>query len=291
MLYRIASTYLSLEGADNNAYLKRRMRAYEIMENGEQSLPVLHIRVKENSCIDVPAGRDFRRHDAWYWFDRGADGYSAVMQITEYRVNILKFDINRDCTEANIEYVDIKDYTNITTDELIHFAVGAVFSFSQVLRNAVVLHASSVAYKGEAVLFSAPPGTGKSTHTGLWKQYFTENVTLFNDDTPVLCLTEDGVLACGTPWSGKTEINENHAYPLKGIVFLKQAKENTIRRLSTVEAAVQMLNETKSIVFDTLMEKELDIIGNVLKHVPVYELCCNISKEAVELVKDTIFRE
>jgi len=77
----------------------------------------------------------------------------------------------------------------------------------------------------------------------------------------------------------------------KGIVFLKQAKENTIRRLSTVEAAVQMLNETKSIVFDTLMEKELDIIGNVLKHVPVYELCCNISKEAVELVKDTIFRE
>ena len=34
------------------------------------------------------------------------------------------------------------------------------------------IHASAVAIDGEAYLFAAHSGTGKSTHTGLWRQVF-----------------------------------------------------------------------------------------------------------------------
>lgn len=262
-----------------------------MVEGGGDKPADLHICFKENNCIVVPAGRDFRRLDAWYWIDRGSEGYSAVKQFSKYRANLVRADIDGAFRNAVIEFVDIKDSFEVSTDYMLHFVLGDIFAFCQTIRGAAVLHSAAVAYKKQAVLFSAPSETGKSTHAGLWKQYYKDDVTLFNDDTPVIRESEGRLLACGTPWSGKTEINENQEYPLKGIVFLKQAQTNTIRRLSTIEAAVKLLNETRKPVFETLMDKHMNIINNILMKTPVYELGCTISREAVDLVKDTLFQE
>ena len=75
------------------------------------------------------------------------------------------------------------------------------------------------------------------------------------------------------------------------IEILKQAKENSIRRLSTVEAAVRLVNETRKPVFEELMRQHMQIIQNIIVNTPIYELSCNISKEAVDLVKETLFQE
>ncbi len=288
MIYKIAGVTLKIDGL-NSSYIERRMKEYKIMDGGNQPADI-HVHFKENNCIVVPAGRDFRRLDAWYWIDRNSEGYSAIKQFSKYRANIIRVDIDKQCRNVVVEYVDIKDHLDVTTDYLLHFVLGDIFAFCQTVHNATVLHSAAVAFKGQAVLFSAPSETGKSTHTGLWKQFYNEDVILFNDDTPVLRETNGTLAACGTPWSGKTEINENREFPLKAIVFLKQAQTNSIRKLTTVEAAVKLFNETRKPVFEQLMDKHMEIISNIILKTPVYELSCTISREAVDLVKDTLFQ-
>ena len=46
----------------------------------------------------------------------------------------------------------------------------------------LMLHSSAVIMDGRAYLFSAPSGTGKSTHTQLWLDVFGDRATILNDD-------------------------------------------------------------------------------------------------------------
>ncbi len=289
MLYNIAGFSLKLEGP-HCPYLEHRMKAY-IQKDGGQNSADLCISFKENNAIVVPAGRDFRRLGAWYWIDRGEEGYTGIKQVSVNRVNLVRADIDKCCRNATVDYIDVTGRAEFTTEYLLHFVFGDIFAFCQTQRGATVLHSAAMAYRGRAVLFSAPSETGKSTHSGLWKKFYPEDVVLFNDDTPVIRPVEDTFYACGTPWSGKTEINENREFPLAGIVFLKQAPTNQIRKLSPIEAVVNLLNETRKPVFADLMDKHMDNLQEILRKVPVYELGCTISREAVDLVKDTLFQE
>lgn len=291
MIYKVADVVLKLDGF-NSDYIAHRMSDYELKECVEGGTAVdLSIHFRENMFIEVPAGRDFRRLDTWYWIERDGGGYSAIKQFSQYRVNLIRADIDAECKNVVVEYVDIKDHLDVTTDYLLHHVLGDVFAFCQTVRNATVLHSAAAAFKGRAVLFSAPSETGKSTHAGLWKRFYNDDVVLFNDDTPVVRERGEKLFACGTPWSGKTEINENREYPLAGIVFLKQSPTNSIRRLSPIEAAVELLNETRKPVFEALMDKHVEILNSIISKTPVYELGCTISREAVDLVKNTLFQE
>ena len=289
MLYRIADNYLRLEGFESE-YFERRMKAYEVpFDNGTSA--DITVTFINNECITVPAGKDFRRHDAWYWIDRGEEGYSAIKQFTKHRINMMHMDVDKECRNVTIEYVDLKDYLDITTDYMLYFALNDIFAFCQTVRNSTLLHSTAIAYKGESILFSAPSETGKSTQAGLWKKFYPEDVEYFNDDTPIIREQNGTLYAFGTPWSGKTEINLNIKAPLKAIICLKQAPENSIRRLSPIEATIRLLNETRKPVFENLMDKHMDILNNIITKTPVYELSCTISREAVDLVKNTLFKE
>ena len=107
------------------------------------------------------------------------------------------------------------------------------------------LHSSSVVYEGRGYLFSADSGTGKSTHTKIWQQVFGERAQIFNDDKPALRCIDGKWYAYGTPWCGKDGINLNAKVPLAGICFLKQGRENSIRRLSPPEAFAMCMAQTQ----------------------------------------------
>ena len=289
MFYRIANSLIEIKSL-RNEYLERRMSAY--LETGKHTTPDITVTFKENTEIEVPTGRDFRRLDAWYWIKKDDGGFTAVKQNAKYRFNLVRVDFDELWKDVTIEYLDIDGfYCDMTTERMLHIILGEAIAFCQTIRGNTLLHSAAASYKGRAILFSAPSETGKSTHTSLWKKYYPDDVVLFNDDTPIITEIDNNFHACGTPWSGKTEINENKIFPLKAIVFLKQGKENSIRSLSTVEAVVKLLNETKKPVFEHLMDIHMEIITNIIKNVPIYELTCNISKEAVDLVKKTIFEE
>ena len=96
-------------------------------------------------------------------------------------------------------------------------------------RDVLLMHGSTVALDGRAYLFTAPCGTGKSTHTRLWREVFGDRAVMVNDDKPFLKLTGDAVLACGSPWTGKHGIGTNVCVPLSGICILSRGMENVIR--------------------------------------------------------------
>lgn len=151
------------------------------------------------------------------------------------------------------------------------------------------LHSSSVAYEGRAYMFSADCGTGKSTHTKLWNQVFGDEAKIFNDDkAPLRCI--DGVwYAYGAPWCGKDNININMKVPVAGICFLKQAKENKIRRLSPAEAATLIVRQTlRQFQRAERVDLMLSHVEKLVQQIPVFEMENRPEPAAVQLSYNTM---
>lgn len=157
-------------------------------------------------------------------------------------------------------------------------------------RNIILFHCSALQYNGNAYLFTAPSGTGKSTHARLWREYFGDQVKMINDDKPLLHVCDDGIDVYGSPFAGKEGLQEDTFAPVKGIVILHQSKENTIRRLSSKEAFPLLLSQTYRSQDPHSVIKTLEMV-QLLSTVPVYALGCNISYDAVKLVYENLNNE
>lgn len=149
-------------------------------------------------------------------------------------------------------------------------------------KDIILFHCSALAVDGKAFLFTAPSGTGKSTQAGLWRDYFGNRVTMINDDKPLIYAGEDELTVYGTPYGGKDGLQTNTCAPVSGIVVLRQANENVIRRLTVKEAYPLLLNQTYRGFGPDGLIRTMDLVER-LTRVPVYELGCTISQEAVQM--------
>ena len=179
----------------------------------------------------------------------------------------------------------------LTENDTIYLESGFAFRAGLLDHHGIVLHSSAVELDGKAYLFSAPCGTGKSTHTRLWRHTFGESVKVFNDDKPALRLIDGVWYAYGTPWCGKDGININMKVTVAGICFLKQSLENKIRRLNQAEAIQKILWQTAH-RFKNIerMDMMLNIISGLVCRLPVYELECLPDEDAVRLSYETMRR-
>ena len=143
-----------------------------------------------------------------------------------------------------------------------------------------LLHGSTVAVDGNAYLFTAACGTGKSTHTRLWREVFGERAVMINDDKPFLQITQGGVIAHGSPWSGKHGLDTNICVPLKGICLLHRGKENTIHRIDSDRAMATLRHQAHTPTDAFLLKKSLALVETVSKMVPLWELHCNKEPDA-----------
>lgn len=146
----------------------------------------------------------------------------------------------------------------------------------------MMLHSSCVVYNNRAYLFSAPCGTGKSTHTQLWLKRFP-GAYILNDDKPALRITDDGIYAFGTPFSGKTDLNVNKGVKVGGICVLSRDTTNHIEKISADEALFNILNQTVRPTGEKEMDKLLIVLDRILREVNVYRLYCNMELEAAEV--------
>lgn len=162
-----------------------------------------------------------------------------------------------------------------------YMLTGAKFCEELIAFDGFMLHSSAVVYENKAYLFSAPSGTGKSTHTTIWRKVFGEDKTfILNDDKPVIRIIDGEVLAFGTPWSGKTDHNENVGVPLQGICFVERSETNKIMPMSPKDAIHRLLDQTLRPQNGENMSKLLDLLDKVLKNVRVHTLQCNMEDEA-----------
>ena len=150
-------------------------------------------------------------------------------------------------------------------------------------RNTLMLHGSTVAVDGRAYLFTAPCGTGKSTHTRLWRELFGDRAIMVNDDMPFLQITSNGVLAYGSPWSGKHGLATNICVPLQGICFLSRGKENVISRAEPASLAVQLHRQVHIPSQEPLAEKALALVQTLAKTVPLWQMQCNTQPESAQV--------
>ena len=139
-------------------------------------------------------------------------------------------------------------------------------------------------------MFLGESGTGKSTHTRLWRECI-EDATLLNDDSPFLKIADGKAVVYGSPWSGKTPCYKNESYPLRAIVRLSQAPHNAIRQLKGVRAIGALLpSMPPAFAFDKELEcRMIDILSATISAVPVYHLECLPDTDAAKLAYNTIF--
>ena len=152
----------------------------------------------------------------------------------------------------------------------------------------IIFHSSAIMVDGEAYLFTAPSGTGKSTHARLWREMLGDKAVMINDDKPIIRYVDGAFYVYGTPWNGKHHLDTNTRAKIKAICKIYQAKENKIERASTQDMLITILNQTIRPSSLEQMDKLLVLIDKMLKEVNLYTLGCNISAEAAELSYKTM---
>jgi hypothetical protein len=157
-------------------------------------------------------------------------------------------------------------------------------------RNVILFHGSAIAVDGEAYIFTAKSGTGKSTHARLWRQKFGGRAVMVNDDKPMLKIESTGVKVCGTPWNGKHHLDTNTEIPLQAICIIHQAAQNHIEQVTFEEALPTLLQQTYRPTGDTDMEKLLELIDNMAEIIPIYKMGCNMNPEAADVAWEAMAR-
>ena len=162
-----------------------------------------------------------------------------------------------------------------------YMMTGVTFYQYLLKREGLMIHSSAVVKDGYAYLFSAPSGTGKSTHTTLWRKTFGyDNVLMLNDDKPAVRLENGCWYAYGTPWSGKTAQNLNMRVPLGGICVLTRGETNEIVPFKGMQAALALMEQTSRPASAENRGRMLELVDKLLEKVPVWKLKCTPTPEA-----------
>lgn len=150
-------------------------------------------------------------------------------------------------------------------------------------RNVLLFHGSVVAVDGEGYLFTAKSGTGKSTHTALWRQKFGQRAIMVNDDKPLIRLENGQAIAYGTPWDGKHRLSTNTAVPLKAICILERSETNQIVPITMHQALPMLFQQAYRPQEAAAMQRTMLLIQRLGSSVGLYRLGCNMNPEAADV--------
>ncbi len=200
----------------------------------------------------------------------------------------IDFEREKSAREDELEGLPVRQFSDAYLETL---ALYRKIADKMLEYDTLLFHGSAIAVDGQAYLFTAKSGTGKSTHTRLWRERFGDRVVMVNDDKPLLRVMEDGVMVCGTPWDGKHRISTNVQMPLKGICILNRAKENHIRKLTVAEALPILLQQSYRSTNPAYLSKLLPLLDKLSKKTGLYSLGCNMEPEAAKVAYEGMNRK
>ncbi len=187
---------------------------------------------------------------------------------------------NRDWTNINI----CRDINGEYSEELV---VTAVYS-RLCSEKTMLIHASHIDYNGKGILFIGQSGIGKTTQAELWEKY--RGAKIVNGDKAFVRITDKGIYAYGTPWKGSSIYCLNEKSKIKAIVVLSQSDNNSIRRLSQIEATQMFLPHVFMPRWDEQCVSDmLETFDKVINDISVWHLTCRPDEEAVAITKKAIF--
>ena len=223
------------------------------------------------------------------------DSWSFVSQMDEEIVKIRgKFVLTctRDYSEMTL-YISRQPYYEeriqrwITPGFPVSSAIRAACEAGMTMRDGMPLHASLVEKDGYGVVFLGPSGMGKSTQAKLWVEY--QGADFIIGDRPGLRRINGQWIGFGMPWDGKDAIKQQKQVPIRALISLEQAPENSIRRLTKQEAMMVLLNQVMMPMWDdAAMALLTPLMGQLASEIPFYHLKNLPNKEATELTREAI---
>lgn len=172
---------------------------------------------------------------------------------------------------------------------LVRFALWIGYGLKTAASGTIAIHSSCIVADGRAVIFLGESGTGKSTHTRLWRENIP-GAFLLNDDSPIVRVIDGSVWVFGSPWSGKTPCYKQERYPLAACVRLSQAPYNAIHKLHVIKgyAALHPSCPPEFAYDERLYSHISSSLSSILKRIPVYHLECLPDAAAAQLSFETV---
>lgn len=151
------------------------------------------------------------------------------------------------------------------------------------------IHAVLVELDGWGYAFSAPSGTGKTTHARIWLREFP-GARIVNGDLPVICAHDGAYWGWGTPFCGKEHYQVNCSVPLRGLAFIERGESNAIEPLRPSEAFAYMVNDHHTWMGPENEGRYLDLFQRFVETVPLWRLTANMSPEAAHVARAAMSR-
>lgn len=219
-------------------------------------------------------------HDAVHMLceDYRAEGTPEL--VIEVDQKDIDFEREKSAQEDAFEGLPVRIFTD---DYLETLAVYRKLALALLDRNILLFHGSVVAVDGEGYLFTAKSGTGKSTHTRLWREKFGNRLIMVNDDKPLIRMQNGKAIVYGTPWDGKHRLSTNTAVPLKALCILERSAENRIQPITLHEALPMLFQQAYRPRSEAAMRKTILLIQQLGTAVSLYRLGCNMEPEAADV--------
>ena len=167
-------------------------------------------------------------------------------------------------------------------------ALMLIFAFAGAREQTLLIHASLVRNKGYGYAFIAKSGTGKSTQVSMWLRYIPGS-DLMNDDNPIIRVINDELWIFGGPWSGKTPCYRNVKAKLGAITRIDRSKQNSIEKLSPIEAFASLLPSCSSMKWDSEIYNAIcDTITKIVETTGIYTLHCLPNEDAAKVCYNAI---
>lgn len=210
----------------------------------------------------------------------------------------VKPDITVTITQADIDFERSRDAEaeHATDGYLETLAVYRSIAEQMLDFDTILMHGSVIGVGDRAFMFTAASGVGKTTRTQWWLQQVPDSY-IINGDKPLLHIADSQVIACGTPWSGKENLNADRSAALQAIILLERlegkqpenipegSRDNpySLQKISFLEAFTMLLQQTYRPASPILMSKTLNLLKKIGQNVPVYRYCCSL--EDTDMIK------
>lgn len=206
---------------------------------------------------------------------------------------IIKDIMGSDCCllQANKDFSDCRCALNGSYQARcfgLNNAIMMVYAFAGSRLDTLLIHASLVRNNGYGYAFIAKSGTGKSTHVSMWLRHI-EGCDLMNDDNPIVRVIDGQCFIYGSPWSGKTPCYRNVKARLGAITRIDRATQNSVERLSPIQAFASILPSCSNMKWDkSIFNNICNCITKIIELSDIYTLHCLPNKEAAQICHKAI---
>lgn len=152
-----------------------------------------------------------------------------------------------------------------------------------------VLHSSLINYKENGIAFMGPSGIGKSTRADLWVKY--TNATIINGDRVIIKKEDNDWYGYGSPYAGSSPYHINEKVKLRAIIEIVRGDdfEKKLCHFQSINAVKALYKNTTLCLWNkNQVLKTMNVLENIVKDIPVYQMICPPDESCIKLLKEEL---